>query len=100
MVRKETTVPKVTVSIGKPVVPIVVLNMKETTIHLIRYGGSHLYGGGHTEGTKLVCRKTLVHINKEKAYGRQGKAPTRLNYYSRKHKDAHAQENENFGANI
>ena len=31
------------------------------------------------EGTKLVCRKTLIHINKGKAHGRQGKAPTRLN---------------------
>ena len=29
------------------------------------------------EGTKLVCRKTLIHINKGKAYRRQGKAPKR-----------------------
>ena len=30
------------------------------------------------EGTKLVCRKTLILTNKGKgkAYGRQGKAPT------------------------
>ena len=27
------------------------------------------------QGTKLVCRKTLIHISKGKAYGRQGKAP-------------------------
>ena len=26
------------------------------------------------EGTKLICRKTLIQINKGKAYGRQGKA--------------------------
>ena len=26
------------------------------------------------EGTKLVCRKTHIRINKGKAYGRQGKA--------------------------
>ena len=30
------------------------------------------------EGRKLVCRKTLIHINKGKAYRRQGKAPTGL----------------------
>jgi len=29
------------------------------------------------EGTKLVCRKTLMHINKGKAHGRKGKAPNR-----------------------
>ena len=29
------------------------------------------------EGTKFVCRTTLTHINKEKAYGRQGKEPNR-----------------------
>ena len=30
------------------------------------------------EGPKLVCRKTPIHINKGKEYGRQGKAPTGL----------------------
>jgi len=30
------------------------------------------------EDPKLVWRKTLIHINKRKAYGRQGKAPTGL----------------------
>ena len=30
------------------------------------------------EGPKLVCRKTPIHINKGKVYGRQGKAPTGL----------------------
>ena len=29
------------------------------------------------EGTKLVCRKTLIHIIKGKAYRRQRKAPKR-----------------------
>ena len=32
------------------------------------------------EGTKLVCRKTLIHTKKGKAYGRQGKAPTGLTF--------------------
>ena len=33
-----------------------------------------------TEATKLACRKTLIiHINKGKAYGTQGKAATRPN---------------------
>ena len=30
------------------------------------------------DSPKLVCRKTLIHINKGKTYGRQGKAPTGL----------------------
>ena len=30
------------------------------------------------EGTKLVCRKTLIHTKKGKAYGRQWRAPTGL----------------------
>ena len=30
------------------------------------------------EDPKLVWRKTLIHIDKGKAYGRQGKAPTGL----------------------
>ena len=30
------------------------------------------------EGPKLVYRKTPIHINKGKVYGRQGKAPTGL----------------------
>ena len=30
------------------------------------------------EGPKLVCRKTLIDINKGKAYGRQEKAQTGL----------------------
>ena len=38
-----------------------------------------LTSADHTEGTKLVCRKTLMHINKGKAYGRQVKASTGLN---------------------
>ena len=29
------------------------------------------------KGTKFVCRTTLAHINKGKAYGRQGKVPNR-----------------------
>ena len=40
------------------------------------------------EGTKFVCRTTLTHMNKEKAYGmQQGKVPNRIkkitlyNYY-------------------
>ena len=32
------------------------------------------------DGTKLVCRKTLIHNNKGKGYGRQGKAPTGLTF--------------------
>ena len=32
------------------------------------------------EGTKLVCGETLIHVNNGKAYGRQGKAPTGLNF--------------------
>ena len=39
-------------------------------------GGRHLIS--MQEGRKLVCRKTLIHINKGKAYRRQGKAPTGL----------------------
>ena len=31
------------------------------------------------EGTKFVCGNTLIHINKGKAYGRQGKVPNRSN---------------------
>ena len=50
---------------------------------LITYGGRHLLVWGNAlisieEGIKLVCRETLMHINKGKAYGRQGKAPTGL----------------------
>ena len=44
--------------------------------------GDGVLGGRHLismqEGRKLVCRKTLIHINKGKAYRRQGKAPTGL----------------------
>ena len=32
------------------------------------------------DSPKLVCRKTLIHINKGKTYGRQGKAPTGLTF--------------------
>ena len=38
-----------------------------------------LTSADYTEGTKLVCRKTLMHGNKGKAYGRQVKASTGLN---------------------
>ena len=37
---------------------------------------SHL-SSSMEEGTKSVCRKTLMHINEGKAHGRQGKAPNR-----------------------
>ena len=59
-------------SLGKPIVPIVFF--QETTIHFFMYGGRHLIS--MEEDPKLVCRKTIIHINKGKAYGRQGKAPT------------------------
>ena len=39
-----------------------------------------IWNQGNSEGTKLVCWKTLVHIDKGKAYGRQGKAKTGLNF--------------------
>ena len=32
------------------------------------------------EGSKFVCRKTLIYINKGKAYGRQGKAPETVKF--------------------